>query len=125
MNTTMETSIPLTEQGVIIGAIGSSGGTDSLSILLDRFPSARAIATPKTVNAMQMSFTPPVERLARRLFPGQLATRFIAPQPYEHDTFTLEGQESRPLEPTALARSPATQPEGDLISTRSLVSCAS
>jgi glyoxylase-like metal-dependent hydrolase (beta-lactamase superfamily II) len=33
-----------------------------LSILLDRFPSARAIATPKTVNAMQMSFTPPVER---------------------------------------------------------------
>jgi glyoxylase-like metal-dependent hydrolase (beta-lactamase superfamily II) len=44
-----------------------------LSILLDRFPGARAIATPKTVNAMQMSFTPPVERLARRLFPGQVA----------------------------------------------------
>ncbi|MGB7765083.1 MAG: MBL fold metallo-hydrolase, partial [Candidatus Acidiferrales bacterium] len=38
-----------------------------LSILLDRSPSARAIATPKTLNAMQMSFTPPVERLARRL----------------------------------------------------------
>src|ERR1700683_5701393 len=33
-----------------------------LSILLDRFPGARAIATPKTVNAMQMSFTPVVER---------------------------------------------------------------
>jgi hypothetical protein len=46
-----------------------------LSILLDRFPNARAIATPKTVNAMQMSFTPPVERLARRLFPGQVATK--------------------------------------------------
>jgi glyoxylase-like metal-dependent hydrolase (beta-lactamase superfamily II) len=44
-----------------------------LSILLDRFPAARAIATPKTVNAMQMSFTPSVERLARRLFPGQVA----------------------------------------------------
>ena len=29
-----------------------------LSILLDRFPGARAIATPKTVKAMQMSFTP-------------------------------------------------------------------
>jgi glyoxylase-like metal-dependent hydrolase (beta-lactamase superfamily II) len=41
-----------------------------LSVLLDRFPNARAIATPKTLNAMQMSFTPPVERLARRLFPG-------------------------------------------------------
>src|ERR1700721_264713 len=52
-----------------------------LSILLDRFPSALAIATPKTLNAMQMSFTPFVERLARRMFPGQLATKFVAPQP--------------------------------------------
>ena len=69
-----------------------------LSILLDRFPSARAIATPKTVNAMQMSFTPPVERLARRLFPGQMAAKFVAPEPYEHNTFTLEGQELRIIE---------------------------
>jgi glyoxylase-like metal-dependent hydrolase (beta-lactamase superfamily II) len=66
-----------------------------LSVLLNRFPMARAIATPKTVNAMQMSFTPPVERLARRLFPGQLATKFVAPEAYEHDTFTLEGHELR------------------------------
>ncbi len=44
-----------------------------LSVLLDRFPGARTIATPRTVDAMRMSFTPPVERLARRLFPGQLA----------------------------------------------------
>src|SRR3984957_1224184 len=28
-----------------------------LSILLDRFPRARAIATPKTLDAMQMSFS--------------------------------------------------------------------
>ena len=69
-----------------------------LSILLDRFPGARAIATPKTVNAMQMSFSPLVERLARRLFPGQLATKFVAPEPYEHDTFTLEGHELRIIE---------------------------
>ena len=69
-----------------------------LSILLDRFPGARAIATPKTVNAMQMSFTPPVERLARRLFPGQMAAKFVAPEPYEHNTFTLEGQELRIIE---------------------------
>src|ERR1700727_515796 len=52
-----------------------------LSVLLDRFPSARAIATPKAVEGIQMSFTPPVERLARGLFPGQLATQFVAPQP--------------------------------------------
>jgi glyoxylase-like metal-dependent hydrolase (beta-lactamase superfamily II) len=54
-----------------------------LSILLDRFPGARAIATPKTVNAMQMSFSPSVERLARRLFPGQVATKLVPPEPYE------------------------------------------
>ena len=47
---------------------------------------------------MQMSFSPPVERLARRLFPGQVATKLVPPEPYEHDTFTLEGQELRIIE---------------------------
>ena len=69
-----------------------------LSILLDRFPGARAIATPNAVKAMQASFTPPVERLARRLFPGQVATKLVPPEPYEHDTFTLEGHELRIIE---------------------------
>jgi glyoxylase-like metal-dependent hydrolase (beta-lactamase superfamily II) len=69
-----------------------------LSILLDRFPGARAIATPKAVAAMQMSFTPTVERLARKLFPGQVATKLVPPQPYEQETFTLEGQELRIIE---------------------------
>src|SRR5580698_5503780 len=69
-----------------------------LSILLDRFPGARAIATPKTVKAMQMSFTPTVGRLARRMFPGQIATQLVSPEPYEPDTFTLEGHELRILE---------------------------
>jgi glyoxylase-like metal-dependent hydrolase (beta-lactamase superfamily II) len=69
-----------------------------LSVLLDRFPGARAIATPKTVKAMQMSFTPTVERLARRMFPGQVATKLVSPEPYEHDTFTLEGHELRIIE---------------------------
>src|SRR6202789_2605472 len=69
-----------------------------LRVLLDRFPGARAIATPKTVKAMQMSFTPPVERLARRMFPGQVPTKLVPPEPYEHDTFTLEGHELRIIE---------------------------
>src|SRR5271167_2256496 len=43
-----------------------------LSILLDRFPGARAIATPETVNAMQIYLSLTVQRLARRLFPGQV-----------------------------------------------------
>ena len=69
-----------------------------LSILLDRFPGARAIATPKTVSAMQTSFSAPVEQLARRLFPGQVATKLVPPEPYDRDTFTLEGHELRIIE---------------------------
>jgi glyoxylase-like metal-dependent hydrolase (beta-lactamase superfamily II) len=69
-----------------------------LGILLDRFPGARSIATPTTLNDMQMSFSPAVERLARRLFPGQVPTKLVQPEPYERDTFTLEGHELRILE---------------------------
>jgi glyoxylase-like metal-dependent hydrolase (beta-lactamase superfamily II) len=69
-----------------------------LGILLDRFPGARAIATPKALNAMQTSFTPAVERLARQMFPGQVPTRLVPPEAWEHDTFTLEGQELRIIE---------------------------
>jgi glyoxylase-like metal-dependent hydrolase (beta-lactamase superfamily II) len=45
-----------------------------LSILLDRFPGARAIATPKALNAMQMSFSPPVEQAAPIVTPRHLYT---------------------------------------------------
>jgi glyoxylase-like metal-dependent hydrolase (beta-lactamase superfamily II) len=70
-----------------------------LSILLDRFPGARAIATPRTLNAiMQIYLSPPVKRLARRMFPGQVPTKLVAPEPYERDTFTLEGHELRIIE---------------------------
>jgi glyoxylase-like metal-dependent hydrolase (beta-lactamase superfamily II) len=69
-----------------------------LGILLDRFPNARAITTPKAFAAMQMSFTPTVERLARRMFPGQVPTRLVSPEPYEGGTFTLEGHELRIVE---------------------------
>jgi len=69
-----------------------------LSILLDRFPGARAITTPKALTAMQPYLSPTVERLARRLFPGQIATKLVAPEPYERETFTLEGHELRIIE---------------------------
>src|ERR1700681_1755521 len=68
------------------------------SVLLDRFPRARAIATPKAVEGIQMYLSPPVERLARRMFPGQVPTKLVPPEPYEHDTFTLEGHELRIIE---------------------------
>src|SRR6202161_4621952 len=66
-----------------------------LGILLERFPGAWAIATPKTLSAMQSSFTPPIERLARRCFPGQVPTKLVPPEPYDRDTFTLEGHDLR------------------------------
>ena len=70
-----------------------------LGILLERFPDARAIATPKTLNAItQIYLSPQVKQLARRMFPGQIPTKLVAPEPYERDTFTLEGQEIRIIE---------------------------
>src|SRR6202000_1137369 len=61
-----------------------------LSTLLDRFPRARAIATPRTVQAMQVYISPTVQRLARQLFPGQVPAKIIAPEAYAQETFTLE-----------------------------------
>ena len=72
--------------------------SNGLSVLLDRFPGARAIATPKAVEGIQMYLSPPVQRLARRMFPGQVPTKLVGPEPYEQDTFTLEGHELRIIE---------------------------
>ena len=36
-----------------------------------------------------------MERLARRMFPGQVPTKLVPPESYAHDTFTLEGHELR------------------------------
>jgi glyoxylase-like metal-dependent hydrolase (beta-lactamase superfamily II) len=67
-----------------------------LSVLLDRFPNARAIATPKTVESMHASLTPSLDHIFHNCFPaGQLATKLVSAEPYEHDTFTLEGHELR------------------------------
>jgi len=69
-----------------------------LGILLDRFPGARAITTPKALAAMPPSFTPAVERLARSMFPGQVPPKLVAPQAYDRESFTLEGHELRIIE---------------------------
>jgi glyoxylase-like metal-dependent hydrolase (beta-lactamase superfamily II) len=66
-----------------------------LSVLLDRFPRARAIATPDALAVIEVYLSPVVQRLARRLFPGQIATKLVAPEAYDKETFTLEGQELR------------------------------
>jgi len=47
---------------------------------------------------MNKFLVPPLDQIMHRCFPGQLATKLIAAEPYEKDTFTLEGQEFRILD---------------------------
>jgi len=67
-----------------------------LSLLLQRYPDARAIATPKSVALMQKQ-TPRLSSY-RKLWPGQLPATITLPEPYDDDTFTLEGHELRIIE---------------------------
>jgi glyoxylase-like metal-dependent hydrolase (beta-lactamase superfamily II) len=67
-----------------------------LSVLLQRFPDARAIATPEAVQLMhgQSQLMP----LFRRRWPGQLPASVVFAEPYDDDVFTLEGHELRIIE---------------------------
>jgi len=69
-----------------------------LSVLLDRFPNARAIATPNTVEEMRKFLAPPLDQIMRGSWPGQIAAKLVAAEPFEKDTFTLEGHEFRIIE---------------------------
>ncbi len=69
-----------------------------LSVLLDRFPNAQAIGTPKAVEEMRKFLVPPLDQIMGRLWPGQLATRLVAAESFESDTFTIEGHEFRIIE---------------------------
>ena len=65
-------------------------------MLLQRFPEAPAIATPKSVELMrkQSQAIP----LFRKLWPGQLPARIVLPETYDKDVFTPEGHELRIIE---------------------------
>lgn len=63
-----------------------------LAPLLERFPDARAVATPAVVEAMHEHLSPvSVENFWRRLFPGQIPERLIAAEPLESNELELEG----------------------------------
>jgi glyoxylase-like metal-dependent hydrolase (beta-lactamase superfamily II) len=61
-----------------------------LSVVLDRFPDARAVATAGTVEQMRTS---PLQQLNayRAWFPGQIADTIAATEPLDEDHFELEG----------------------------------
>ena len=69
-----------------------------LSVLLGRFPNARAIATPTAVDEMRKFLVPPLNQIIHQCWPGQVPTKLVAAEPYENDTFILEGHEFRIIE---------------------------
>ena len=66
-----------------------------LGILLDRFPQATAIATPESVHLMHDQLGSEWFQFANALLPEQLPANRVAAQPFDGDTFTLEGHELR------------------------------
>ena len=63
-----------------------------LSSLLERFPHAKAVATPEIVKAMHEHISPDkIENFWRRLFPGEIADRLLVAEPLENNELELEG----------------------------------
>ena len=63
-----------------------------LASLLERFPRAKALATPEIVKAMQDQLSPAsVDNFWRRLFPGDIPDRLLVAEPLEGNDLELEG----------------------------------
>jgi glyoxylase-like metal-dependent hydrolase (beta-lactamase superfamily II) len=63
-----------------------------LASLLERFPRARAVATPEVVKAMHEHLSPTwIENFWRRLFPGEIPDRLLVAEPLEGNELELEG----------------------------------
>ncbi len=63
-----------------------------IASLLERFPRARAIATPAVVDAMREQISPAYAvDFYGRLFPGQIPDRLRVAEPLEGDEFQLDG----------------------------------
>jgi glyoxylase-like metal-dependent hydrolase (beta-lactamase superfamily II) len=61
--------------------------------LLERFPRARAIATPKIVEAMEQQLAPAwLDNFWHKLFPGQIPERLTVAEALQDGEFELEGQ---------------------------------
>src|ERR1700674_5283481 len=63
-----------------------------LASLLERFPRAKAVATPEVVKAMHEHLSPGwIENFWRRLFPGKIRDRLLVAEPLENNELELEG----------------------------------
>jgi glyoxylase-like metal-dependent hydrolase (beta-lactamase superfamily II) len=62
-----------------------------LASLLERFPRARAVATPEIVKAMHEQLSPAwIDNFWRRLFPGEIPDRLLVAEPLEGNELELE-----------------------------------
>src|ERR1700679_1922909 len=69
-----------------------------LASLLERFPRAKAVATPEVVRAMREQLTPAwIDNFWRRIFPGDIPARFLVAEPLEGDDLELEGRKLVPI----------------------------
>jgi glyoxylase-like metal-dependent hydrolase (beta-lactamase superfamily II) len=63
-----------------------------LASLLERFPRAKALATPEIIKAMHDQLSPAsVDNFWRRLFPGEIPNRLLVAEPLEGNALELEG----------------------------------
>jgi glyoxylase-like metal-dependent hydrolase (beta-lactamase superfamily II) len=70
-----------------------------LSVVLERFPGARAVATAGTVEQMRKQITPEaLNNGIRARFPGQIADTVVLAEPLEGAHFELEGRPLRVIE---------------------------
>jgi glyoxylase-like metal-dependent hydrolase (beta-lactamase superfamily II) len=64
-----------------------------LASLLERFPRAKAVATPEVVKAMREHLSPAwIDNFWRRLFPGDIPDHLLVAEPLEGDGLELEGR---------------------------------
>jgi glyoxylase-like metal-dependent hydrolase (beta-lactamase superfamily II) len=64
-----------------------------LASLLERFPRAKAVATPEVVKAMREHLTPAwIDNFWRRLFPGEIPDRLLVAEPLDGNNLELEGR---------------------------------
>lgn len=69
-----------------------------LAPLLERFPRARAVATPEVVEAMREHLSPAwVDNFWRRLFPGQIPGCLLVADPLNDNALELEGHKLVPV----------------------------
>jgi glyoxylase-like metal-dependent hydrolase (beta-lactamase superfamily II) len=65
-----------------------------IGTLLERFPKAKAVATPDVVKVMRQHASPDVlEKVWKAAFPGQIPDRLVIAEELEGNTITLEGDD--------------------------------